>query len=424
MSWQTIKKLKEDRGEIVTEMRGLLKKAEDETRDLTADEDGKFNEMNTRAEELKTKIDREEKLYALESDGGSPEGEKRAATPGRGNVKPADGTLNGEQDDEKRSNAAFTSYLRGSVTAEQRDLLVPGTGGNGESRAALSSASMGVVGPNHFHDQIIDEMRNWTGVRQAGAFILESDDGREVVIPTGDDTGQEAVIRDENEEETRKVPPTLGNVKLGAYTYSTNIILVPRELLQDAGFDIEGYLRKKIAEQIGVKLNKDTTTGTGNDEPRGFAVAGGVGATAAATNAISYENLLDLVHSVPAPYRQNRSKIGFQFSDVTLAGIRKLKGGDGAYLWAPGRAGEPDQVLGYPYTVNDAMADAGDGAGSIVAAFGDWSYYWLRDVGQIEVLRLEERYAEFRQVGFYGYSRHDGDLTSSSAVKVLKTAAA
>lgn len=419
MNWVHAKALREERGKLINDMQGLLKKANDEKRDITADEQNQFDTMHKRAEDIKSQLDRyeqAEKLAAeLAKNGGDNGGQRQQ--PGRENV----GTE--EQADEQRAKLeadAFRAYLRGTVSNEQRNYLVQGT----ENRAAMSTSAIGVVGTREFSTQLVEAMKHFAGVREAGAFILTTQTGNEFVLPTGDDTANEANIKGENVEETGTTAPTVGNVSLSAFTYSSELILVPRELLQDQQFNLEDYIVRMAAKRIGRKLNKDTTNGDGTGKPRGFTVAAGVGKTAAATNAVTYEELLDTVHSVNSAYRQNRATLGWQFSDQTLAAIRKLKDGNGSYIWAAGAAGQPDLICGFRYTINDDLASLSSGAGSIVAAFGDWSYYWVRDVGQVEVLRLEERYAEKRQVAFYAFSRHDGDLTDTGAIKTLKLAAA
>lgn len=407
------KRLTEERGALVQKMQAMLKKCNDEQRDLTPEENTEFDTHHKRAEDIKGQLDRYEQFEKLAT---SAKPTEQRQQPGRDDI----GTP--EQQDEQRAKLeadAFRSYLRGTVTNEQRDYLTSGS----ENRAALSTSAIGVVGTRDFSTQLVEAMKHFAGVREAGAFILKTQTGNEFVLPTGDDTANEANIKAENAEETGTTEPTIGNVTLNAFTYSSELILVPRELLQDNQFNLEDYLVRMAAQRIGRKLNKDTTNGDGNGKPRGFTVAASVGKTTASTSAVTYEELLDTVHSVNSAYRQNRATLGWQIADQTLAAIRKLKDGSGAYIWAAGSAGAPDTLLGYRYTINDDLDTLADGAASVIAAFGDWSHYWVRDVGNVEVLRLEERFAEKRQVAFYAFSRHDGDLTNTSAIKLLQTAA-
>ena len=124
------------------------------------------------------------------------------------------------------------------------------------------------------------------------------------------------------------------------------------------------------------------------------------------TTSVIYEDLVDLEHSVDPAYR---AEAEFMFHDDTLKVLKKLKDADGRPLWLPGVAvREPDTILGYNYVINQDMPIMAANAKSIL--FGDFSKYMIRDVMDLMLLRLVERYADFAQVGFIAFSRHDGDL--------------
>jgi HK97 family phage major capsid protein len=236
---------------------------------------------------------------------------------------------------------------------------------------------------------------------------------------TVDDTANEGSDEQaENAPADDDVDPDFGNKELGAFTYDSGVVLVPIELLQDSEVDLAAEILALASERIGAKLNKRTTLGSGTGQPQGFVTGATVGKDAASATAITYDELLDLLHSVPAPYRRRGGR--WQFNDQTLAAIRKLKDGDNRYIFTPGSAGSPNQVLGYDYVVNPAMDDIA--AGKKPIAFGDFSRYRVRFVANPFVRRLEEAYATRRQVGFYIAQRADGRLTDAKAVAVLEMA--
>ena len=111
------------------------------------------------------------------------------------------------------------------------------------------------------------------------------------------------------------------------------------------------------------------------------------------------------------------------FNDSTLLSMRKLKDGDGNYLWQPAdaRTGAPATILGYGFAINQAVDSLA--AAKKAVLFGDFSKYVVRRVREFAVRRLDERYAEFDQVGFIGFARYDGELLDTAAVKHLITAA-
>ena len=122
------------------------------------------------------------------------------------------------------------------------------------------------------------------------------------------------------------------------------------------------------------------------------------------------------VQSIDPAYRTDPS-VGFMFNDKTLKALRKLKDGDGNYIWqaANVQTGAPNSLLGYRYNINQACADVGTSAKSIL--FGAMNRYIVRRVREFAVKRLVERYADYDQVGFIGFARYDGDLMDTAAVK-------
>ena len=196
------------------------------------------------------------------------------------------------------------------------------------------------------------------------------------------------------------------------------MVRIPLELLQDSVFNIEGLMTDLFGERLGRLANSVLTTGTGSSQPNGIVTASSAGKTAASATAFTSDELIDLFHSVDPAYRAS-PKCRWMFNDTTLAAIRKLKDGDGNYLWQMGdvRTGEPDLFLGKSYSVNQAMATAATTTKPII--FGDMSRYIVRKVGGFQVLTLRERYAEHFQVGMVGFKRFDGELLNTAAVKHL-----
>ena len=212
-----------------------------------------------------------------------------------------------------------------------------------------------------------------------------------------------------------------GEVKLNAYIYDTGIVRVPLELLQDSAFNIEALMNELFGERLGRTANAVLTTGTGSSQPRGIVTAASSTVTAASATAFTGDELIDLQHSVDPAYRAS-PRCRWMFNDSTLADIRKLKDGQGNYLWQMGdvRVNEPATILGHPYSVNQACPSVATGTRPIV--FGDFSRYIVRKVIGFTVLTLRERYAENFQVGMVGFKRFDGELLNTAAVRALAMA--
>jgi len=111
----------------------------------------------------------------------------------------------------------------------------------------------------------------------------------------------------------------------------------------------------------------------------------------------------------------------FMFHDDILQALRKVKDGNNNYIWQPAdvRSGSPSNILGYPYVINQDMTSTIT-TGDKTMLFGAMEKYLVRRVRDFEMLRLTERYADYLQVGFIGFSRLDGELLDTSAVKHLQ----
>jgi len=127
------------------------------------------------------------------------------------------------------------------------------------------------------------------------------------------------------------------------------------------------------------------TTGTGSGQPYGIATNATTGVTGATSTVgvFTGDNLIDLVYSVTAPYRAVPGA-GFMLNSAAMGKARKLTAsGSGEYLFTPGLQGSADSILGYPVYINESVASTGLSAKSVL--FGDFSSYYVRQVGGIEV---------------------------------------
>jgi HK97 family phage major capsid protein len=216
---------------------------------------------------------------------------------------------------------------------------------------------------------------------------------------------------------------TFSGRKLKAHIYSSKMVKVPLTLLQDGAFDMESWLPRKLGERIGRRAARSWITGTGVDEPEGILSNIRVGRLGAngQTTSIIYDDLLDLEHSIDPAYRNDRCR--FVLHDQSLKALRKLKDTQGHPLWLPvPTAGFPATVNGWPYKIDNSMPQMGVSAKSIL--FGDfYAGYVVRSVRAVQTMRLAERYAEFLQVAFFGWSRMDGAIQDPNAICVYQNSA-
>jgi HK97 family phage major capsid protein len=167
------------------------------------------------------------------------------------------------------------------------------------------------------------------------------------------------------------------------------------------------------------KEERTFCVGTGIGQPKKglFTADGGadVGVTTSGL-VISFDDIIDLMHSVKKPYR---GKSSFVTNDSTILELRKFKDSNGQYIWQPAvKDGTPDTILGKPVHTSPFVPEIA--AGALVMAFGDFSYYWIADRRDVRFKMLQERYAEFDQMGYYVTQRVDGKLVLPDAVKLMK----
>jgi HK97 family phage major capsid protein len=204
-------------------------------------------------------------------------------------------------------------------------------------------------------------------------------------------------------------------------------------MLDDAAFDVESWLANEIATEFAKAEGSAFINGDGVDKPKGFLTApvattsdatrpfgtlqylasGALGAFAAAAE----NRLVDLVHSLRAPYRQGAVWV---MNATTLAAIRKFKTADGAFIWQAGlSAGQPDTLLGYPVVEAEDMPDIA--ANSLSIAFGNFKAgYLIAERSETSIMR--DPFTNKPYVHFYATKRVGGTVSNSEAIKVMKFA--
>lgn len=288
-----------------------------------------------------------------------------------------------------------------AMLAEKRDL------------SAVLAATGGVTVPEGFVNALEINLLAFGGMLQV-ADIMRTATGNDLPWPTADDTSNTGVQLGESTSIGSSVDPDFAAVIFKAYKFSSKLVKVPTELLEDSAFDMASVIGAMLGERLGRITNTKFTTGTGASTPKGIITAASLGVTTNTETAILDTELIDLEHSVDPAYRNGA---GFMMHDSIIATIRKLKA-DGVFVWQPGlTTGRPDQLLGYPVTVNQDMDSALTSLLKTVL-FGQLSKYKARQVNTIRFKRLDERYADTDQVGFIAFLRQDGNLLDAGTKPV------
>lgn len=315
----------------------------------------------------------------------------------------------------------YTKWLRhgdGALTAQDwRDI-----------RATMSTTTSGEGGYTVQTDvaqRIIDSLKFFGGMR-AAAQVIRTAMGNDMSFPASDGTSEVGELIGQNTTATG-LDPSFTAVSLVTYKYSSKIVAVPFELLQDSQVDIAAFIENRLAQRVGRITNAHFTTGTGSGQPRGVVTGATLGKTGASgqTTSVIADDLIDLVHSVDAAYRQ-AGRCVFMMHDSTLGKVRKIKDSQNRPIFLPGYDGMSgamrDTILGYPVVINNDVATMAANAKSIL--FGDFSNYLIRDVMDLRLFRFEDSaYAKLGQVGFLMWHRAGGNLLDSAAVKYYANSA-
>ncbi|WP_298668027.1 phage major capsid protein [uncultured Sphingomonas sp.] len=312
----------------------------------------------------------------------------------------------------------FAGYVRSGATMEMKAF------------SGVSGDTGGYAVPREI-DAVIDAtLKSVSPIRAIANVVTVGSAGYRKLVTTG---GTPSGWAAENGARTETGTPSFVEIApvMGELYASPS---ATQAMLDDAMFDVEGWLAGEIAAEFAKAEGAAFVNGNGTNRPKGFLQAPtattGDGTRAFGTlqylpsgaagdfSASPQERLIDLVQSLRAPYRQGAV---FVMNAATLARIRKFKTSDGAFLWQPGLAqGQPATLLGYPVIEAEDMPDIA--ANSLSIAFGNFKAgYLIAERGETAILR--DPYSNKPFVGFYATKRIGGCVSNSEAIKLMKFAA-
>ena len=387
-----IKQQHEARQKSWAEAKALLDTAAAESRDLSAEENEKYNrisqDLDSRAKVIET----------LKSDAEREERAAQAMSGLENQARPVAESRNSKNDAD-----AIRALAKGEIRSydfEKRD---------------VTTGSTGSPVPTSFYDRVLFLAR-FVGPMLETSTILNTAGGENLQIPslsaysTGTVTSEGSVIGESD--------PTFNSfVTLGAYKYSF-LTQVSRELIEDAGVDILGFLAEQTGNAMGFAINNALTVGTGTVQPNGIVTRAGSALTGTSLNPTA-DNLIDLVYSVDTAGRRLPGT-GFQMNATSIANVRKLKDNAGQYLFTPSLSADTrDLLLGYPIYENPAMATAASAVKPVI--FGHLPSYYVRQVGGLRLDRSDDFAFSNDLVTFRATFRVDGNLIQTSHVKYFKS---
>lgn len=393
-----ILEMKEKRAKTWEQAKAFLDAKQNENGMMSAEDVATYDRMEAEVVNLGKEIDRLERQAAIDA-----EMAKATSAPitNKPSAKMEGAAGNTGRASDEYKNAFWTGAIRNKMSFDVQNALSIGTDSEG-----------GFLAPDEYERTLVERLEEENFFRSLAHVIRTSSGDRKIPIVTS--KGEAAWI-DEGEQFPES-DDAFGQTSIGAHKLAT-MIKISDELLNDSVFNIEQYISREFARRIGAKEEEAFFVGDGSGKPIGiFNATGGAetGVTATSTN-ITFDDVMDLYYSLRAPYRNKATWI---LNDSTVKAIRKLKDGNGNYIWQPSvRDGEPDRILNRPYKTSIYVPELA--AGNRVMAFGDYSHYWIADRQGRSFKRLNELFATTGQVGFLASERVDGKLILSEAVKTL-----
>ncbi len=391
-----ILELKEKRARAWENAKAFLDAKRNESGFVSAEDSNTYDRMEAEVVNLGKEIERLERQALIDAELNKASSEPITNRPKSGKMD----ERTGRATDEYR-NAFWKSMRNKSVSYDVTNALSIGTDTEG-----------GYLVPDEYEKKLVEALEDEVFFRSLATTIRTSSGDRKIPVVTS--KGEAAWI-DENGQFPES-DDSFGQTSIGAYKLAT-MIKVSDELLNDSVFPLDSYISREFGRRIGAKEEEAFFIGDGSGKPTGvFDTTGGAetGVTISSTS-ITFDNVMDLYYSLRAPYR---NKAVWLLNDSTVKAIRKLKDGNGNYIWQPSvREGEPDKILNRPYRTSIYVPELE--AGNRVMSFGDYSYYWIADRQGRSFKRLNELYATTGQVGFLASERVDGKLILSEAVKTL-----
>lgn len=415
MSDDMVRRLRDRRHQVWNEAKGIADSASDENRSFSAEEQGRFEALNSEIDQLdkriKSALDTQERAKQQDE-----QFNRLYAQPEK-----TDGRAS-----QSESDTELRNFLKGAPGTPRSIEIKPPAGQRMEFRNTLTKGTASAGGntvPTAFYDRLIAHLIQVSGLLQAGVTVLNTTSGETIQVPKT--TAHSTALLTAEAGTISAADPAFGQASLGAYKYGV-LVQVARELVDDTGVDLEGYLAMQTGRALGNALGADLITGTGSSQPTGLlnntslgvtgptGVTGGFGTQGTASQ--GGDVLINLFYAVIAQYRASQSA-AWLMRDATIATVRTIKDTTGQYIWQPAMvAGSPDTILGKPVYSDPFMPAIATGAKSV--AFGDLSQYFVRLAGGVRFERSDEFAFGTDLISFRALLRGDGVLVDQTgAVK-------
>lgn len=391
-----INALRQERVQHAAAARALLDTAQAAGRDMSGEEEAEFDRLMDASDKIEGRIVREER--ALEA-------ARRIAQTrlDDGGDEPDDSAGGDEAERRARAFRAYVVGGRAALTPDQARLL---QAGNDPEGGYLNA-------PQQFVADLLQNVDDAVPLRQL-ATVMQLTKAESLGVPTLDTDLNDADWTTELATGNQDDSLRFGKRELRPHPMAKRV-KVSRTLLRLATMSPEDIVRARLAYKFSVTGEKAYNTGDGVKKPLGLFTASADGISTARDVTVGAAGALPLTSAtadqlIDAKYTlkpQYWPRARWLFHRTVLATVRKLKDGNGQYIWQPGLAADrPDSIVDVPFVVSEFTPNT-VASGQYIGMIGDFSYYWIVDSLALDVQRLVELYAENNQIGFI--ARYEGD---------------
>ena len=320
------------------------------------------------------------------------------------------GAIEAKAEPAKIEAKAFGGFLRQGREALSADEV--------KALRVSDDTAGGYLAPDDFVAQVVKGIVEVSPVRQAAR--VGSTSSGSVILPKR--TGRPTAHWVGETEARTETGSTYGQVEIPVHEMACYVDVSLR-LLEDAAVNVEAEVSGDLAEEFGRLEGAAFVNGDGTKKPVGVMADGNVAYTptgnASTLGSAPADTLITLMYAMPAFYRNSGA---WMMNGNTLAEIRKLKDGDGRFLWQPSyQEGQPETILGRPVIEAPDMDDVGAAAEPII--FGDFNRaYRIYDRLALSVMRDPYSQATSGLVRFHARRRVGGGVVLSEALRKLKCA--
>lgn len=384
-----LNELLRERTRIIAAMRQLIDKASAEARDLTSEEEANYTRMDEDLNTVDKKIEREKRLRSIEADN-------------------PDAPIVPDGDEDRAASQRADSFRRFLIVGER--------GLRDSERRALqmdSNAAGGyLIAPQQFSNELLQAVDNQVFMRSL-ATIDRVPNAQSLGIPSLDADPADPAWTSEIATGTEDSTMSFGKRELHPHPLA-KLIKVSNKLIRASAGRVDALVRERLAYKVGVTLENAYLNGSGANQPLGVFVAHASGISTArdvttgnTKTTIGADGLIEAKYSLKGQY-QNSPNLRWIFHRDAVKMIRKLKDGDGQYLWRPGLASDTgDTILGVQFVMSEYAPNTFT-QGLYVGIIGDFKFYRIADALDLQLQVLDQLYAATNQTGYIVRVESDG----------------